>query len=186
MKNVSDIDWTTWEPQVRATLLFVIEGDQVLLIHKKRGLGAGNINGPGGRLEPGETALDAAVREVQEELCITPLDISYSGELSFQFIDGLSIHCSVFRAAAFEGEPQETDEAVPLWTDLDKIPYERMWADDRYWIPLMLARTPFKGWFLFDGARMLDRLVTVHRLSGCHSNSGEPAQWLQKRATTNR
>ena len=51
MRTVNDIDWTTWQPQQRATLLFVIQGNQVLLIHKKRGLGAGNINGPGGRLE---------------------------------------------------------------------------------------------------------------------------------------
>jgi len=159
MNNVSDINWTIWEPQQRATLLFVIEGGHVLLIHKKRGLGAGNINGPGGRLEPGETPLLAAVREVQEELCITPRDIERSGELFFQFVDGLSIHCTVFRAAARDGDPQETDEAVPLWTDLDKIPYNRMWADDRYWIPLMLARTPFTGWFLFDEDRMLDHRI---------------------------
>jgi 8-oxo-dGTP diphosphatase len=156
VKSVSDIDWTTWQPQQRATLLFVIEGNRILLIHKKRGLGAGNINGPGGRLEPGENPLDAAVREVQEELCITPREIEYSGELFFQFVDGLSIHCSVFRAAAYDGEPQETDEAIPLWTDLEKIPYERMWADDRHWIPLMLERIPFKGYFVFDEAHMLD------------------------------
>lgn len=171
MKTVNDIDWTRWEPRQRATLLFVIEDNRVLLIHKKRGLGAGNINGPGGRLEPGETPLAAAVREVQEELCITPREIEYSGELFFQFIDGLSIHCTVFRAAAYDGEPQETDEAIPLWTDLDKIPYERMWEDDRYWIPLMIARTPFNGYFVFDGEHMLD-----YRFSACHSNSGDPAQ----------
>jgi len=159
VKTVNDIDWTRWEPQQRATLLFVIEGNRVLLIHKKRGLGAGKINGPGGRLEPGETPLAAAVREVQEELCITTGDITYSGELSFQFVDGLSIHCTVFRAASYDGEPQETDEAIPLWTDLDKIPYDRMWTDDRYWIPLMLNHTRFKGWFIFDGERMLDHLL---------------------------
>ncbi len=159
INTVSDIDWTTWQPQQRATLLFVIEHDRVLLIHKKRGLGAGKINGPGGRLEPGETPLAAAVREVQEELCITPGDIDYSGVLFFQFVDGLSIHCTVFRAASHEGEPQETDEAIPLWMDLDKIPYDRMWTDDRHWIPLMLNRTRFSGYFLFDGECMLD-----HRL----------------------
>jgi len=31
-----------------------------------------------------------------------------------------------------------------------------MWADDRYWIPLMLARTLFKGYFVFDAEAMLD------------------------------
>ena len=50
-----DIDWTQWTPQERATLLFVRRDGQVLLIRKKRGLGAGKINGPGGRLDNGET-----------------------------------------------------------------------------------------------------------------------------------
>ena len=156
MRKVSDIDWATWNPQQRATLLFVIRDGEVLLIHKKRGLGAGNINGPGGRLEPGETPLQAAIREVEEELCITPEDISHCGELSFQFVDGLSIHCTVFRAESFRGTPQETDEAIPLWTPVDQIPYDRMWADDRCWLPLMLDRTPFTGQFIFDDHRMVD------------------------------
>ncbi len=167
MKFVSEINWSAWTPQQRASLLFVIKQGRILLIHKKRGLGAGNINGPGGRIEPGESPLEAAIREVQEELCITPGNITGSGKLFFQFIDGLSIHCTVFRASSHEGEPQETDEAIPLWVDLDCIPYDRMWADDRYWIPLMLAQTPFKGFFVFDNDRMLDyRLETAEEAVG--------------------
>ena len=46
--RIEEIDWNAWEPQQRATLLFVIHGGEILLIRKKRGLGAGKINGPGG------------------------------------------------------------------------------------------------------------------------------------------
>ena len=53
--NVSSIDWTSWQPDMVATLMFDVEDSRVLLIRKKRGLGAGNINGPGGKLDPGET-----------------------------------------------------------------------------------------------------------------------------------
>ncbi|MEM9057182.1 MAG: NUDIX domain-containing protein, partial [Pseudomonadota bacterium] len=60
------IDWAAWTPKDIATLLFVVRGGEVLLIHKKRGLGAGKINGPGGRVEPGETVQECAVREVRE------------------------------------------------------------------------------------------------------------------------
>ena len=48
--RIKDVDWESWEPEQVATLLFVIKDTEVLLIHKKRGLGAGKINGPGGKL----------------------------------------------------------------------------------------------------------------------------------------
>jgi 8-oxo-dGTP diphosphatase len=152
-------DWSTWVPRERANLCFITRGGEVLLIHKKRGLGAGKINGPGGRLEPGESALDAAVREVQEELGVTPRDPRFRGELFFQFADGYSLHCAVFLAGDCEGEPVETDEAVPLWVGIDAIPFDRMWADDRYWLPGLLAGRSFRGYFEFDGDRMLSHRV---------------------------
>lgn len=156
-----DIDWSNWKAEQPATLLFVVRNGQVLLIHKKRGLGAGKINGPGGRLDNGELPLQGAIREVQEELRVTPIGIEHCGELSFQFVDGLSIHVKVFRARDCEGEPQETDEAIPLWAPIGQIPFDKMWADDRLWIPLMLAGKKFAGRFLFDGDAMLGHEIEV-------------------------
>jgi 8-oxo-dGTP diphosphatase len=156
-----DIVWKNWRAEQLAVLLFVIKDEKVLLIHKKRGLGAGKINAPGGRIDAGETSLQAAIREVEEEVLVTPVGIEHCGELAFQFVDGLSIHVEVFRAGDCIGEPQETGEALPFWTSIDKIPFERMWADDREWIPLMLARKKFKGRFLFDGDRMLGHEIEL-------------------------
>lgn len=156
MKSLSDIDWTTWKAKDPATLVFVIKGGQMLLIRKKRGLGAGKINGPGGRLEPGEKPLEAAIREAQEELCITPLNLSYSGQNLFQFVDGYSIHVHVYKCDDYEGSPTETDEASPIWVPLDAIPYDEMWEDDELWIPLVLDDVPFYGRYLFDDDVMLD------------------------------
>ena len=154
--SLTDIDWHTWRPVDPATLLFVVQDGKVLLIRKKRGLGAGKINGPGGRLEAGEAPHDGAVREVREELLVTPTALEKGGELMFQFIDGYSIHVHVFRASGLIGEPTETDEAAPLWCELGAIPYEEMWEDDRIWMPHLLDRRPFQGRFLFDKERMLD------------------------------
>ena len=157
------IDWTTWIPRERANLCFIVKAGRVLLIRKKRGLGAGKINGPGGKVEPGETALESAIREVQEEIGVTPLRIEDRGVLHFQFLDGYSLQCAVFVALDFDGEPIETDEAVPLWFDLEAIPFEEMWADDRHWLPEMLAGKRFRAWFEFDGDRMLSRDVWVEK-----------------------
>ncbi len=160
--KLNEIDWQTWQPVNHATLVFVIRDSQVLLIRKRRGLGAGKINGPGGKIDPGETALECAVREVEEELLVTPTGLDQRGELLFQFIDGYSIHVHVFTATDCQGAPQKTDEAIPLWTDLDQIPYDEMWADDRIWLPLMLAGQTFKGRFIFDDDAMLDHDLVSH------------------------
>lgn len=157
--SLADIDWATWRPVDPATLLFVIQDGRILLIRKKRGLGAGKINGPGGRLEAGEQPREAAIREVQEELLVTPTDLEKGGELRFQFVDGYAIHVHVFRAGGLIGEPTETDEATPIWADIDAIPYDEMWEDDRIWIPHLLEGRPFEGRFLFDDDRMLDWVV---------------------------
>jgi len=166
-KTVADINWATWTPTERAVLLFVVQDGRILLIRKKLGLGAGKINGPGGRIEPGETPEAAAIRETQEELCITPHAIRHCGELSFQFQDGFSIHAHVFKTEGFSGAPQETREAIPHWFALDAIPYHEMWADDAHWLPLMLADRFFQGYFLFDGDAMAD-----HRISS--ASPGRP------------
>ena len=152
---MSEPDWTSWTPKERASLCFVVEGGRILLIHKKRGLGAGKVNGPGGRLEPGETALDGARRETEEEVGVTPTGLEKAGELHFQFVDGYSLHCSVFRASGAEGTAVETAEADPFWVETGKIPFDKMWTDDRLWIPWMLAKRPFLGYFHFDGDKML-------------------------------
>ncbi len=153
--------WDGWTPEERATLLFVVSGGRILLIEKHRGLGQGKINGPGGRLEPGETPRAAAVREAEEEIRIRPTGIRPAGELRFQFVDGYSIHVYVFRADGFAGEPEPTVEATPLWADLESIPYERMWEDDAIWLPLLLREQPFSGRFVFDGELMLTNEVAL-------------------------
>lgn len=159
-----EMDWTTWQPRERATLLFVVKDGHILLIRKKRGLGAGKINGPGGRLEPGETPLEAAVRETREELGIEAVAPDLRGELHFQFLDGYSLHCSVFLSPDCVGEPIETDEAIPLWTPLDAIPYHEMWEDDARWLPGVLDGGQFRGFFVFDGEKMLSHSVTWESL----------------------
>jgi len=156
------MDWTTWIPSERANLCFIIKGGRVLLIHKKRGLGAGKINAPGGKLEPGETGLEAAIRETQEEVGVTPLHLEERGLLRFQFTDGYSLSCLVFVAHDLLGEPVSTPEADPIWVPVDEVPYTEMWADDREWLPTILEGGTFTGSFLFDGERMVEKHVRLH------------------------
>jgi len=156
MNQLTDLDWDTWKAKDPATLVFVIRDDEVLLINKKTGLGKGKVNGPGGKVDPGETPEACAVRECREELGIVVSNLEYCGEHRFQFVDGYSIHVWVYRTRDFEGEPVETREARPLWVPLDEIPYDQMWEDDQYWLPMVIAGQRFRTRWIFDGDRMLD------------------------------
>lgn len=156
MKQLSDVEWNGWQAKDPATLVFVIRDGKILLIDKKTGFGRGKVNGPGGKVEKGESPQACAIRECQEELGITVSNLSYSGQHRFQFVDGYSIHVWVYSSEEFKGVPVETLEARPLWVSVDEIPYERMWEDDSLWLPMLLRGERFQGRWLFDGDTMLD------------------------------
>src|ERR1700730_8725130 len=153
------MDWSSWQPRERATLCFVLDRERVLMIRKKRGLGGGKINGEGGRLEGGESPLHGTLRETQEELGITLIDPVERGELHFQFLDGYSLFCTVFVASRFNGTPVETEEAAPLWFDVRRLPFHEMWEDDQLWLGSALEGKSFRGFFDFDGEKMLSQRV---------------------------
>jgi 8-oxo-dGTP diphosphatase len=152
--HVDTFDWNTWNPTDDAVICFICHADRVLLIEKKRGLGGGKVNGPGGKLEDGEDALAAAIRETEEEVGLIPHTPIRMAELSFVFLDGYSLRCDVFTATAYSGTLRETPEAKPFWCDTDAIPYERMWEDDALWLPQVLRGERLAARFIFDGDAM--------------------------------
>jgi 8-oxo-dGTP diphosphatase len=155
-------DWSSWTPRERAVLVFVKEADQLLLIHKKRGLGAGKVSSPGGRVEPGETWDQAAHRELREETGLSVNDLSHKADLWFQFTSGYSMAVRVFLGGGWSGTLTACEEADPFWHPAAQIPWDQMWADDALWLPPVLAGRQVTGRFVFDGDRMQE--ATVHIL----------------------
>ncbi len=153
--DINSLDWQAWIPTEEATLCFIRKGGKLLLMTKKTGMGTGLINAPGGRIEPGETPLEGAIRETEEEVLVTPEKLVKKAELYFQFTDGYKLKGHVFVAEDYRGEMGATEEADPFWIDEQEIPYDRMWEDDRYWLPLMLAGWDVKGYFVFREEEML-------------------------------
>ena len=117
---------------------------EVLVGLKKTGFGAGLINCPGGKLEPGETAAEAVVREFAEETGMTLAvgGLKPAAELVFRFPDVPEwddIRLYYFTATEFAGEPQESAEIAADWLPEAELPYDRMWDDSRLWLPPVLA-----------------------------------------------
>lgn len=127
------------------TLVFLRRKGQILLAMKKRGFGVGKWNGAGGKADPGETMEQAAIRECQEEINVTPLNLQKLGELHFFDLPDVEHYCHVFVASEWEGELSETEEMRPQWFNTKAIPYTDMWPDDEFWLPLLIDGKSFKG-----------------------------------------
>ena len=133
------------------TLCIVYQYPKILLGMKKRGHGEGKWNGFGGKVEQGETIEEATKRETKEEAGIETSKIERLGILEFSYQDGsgnMEVH--VFCAKEFKGSLTESEEMKPKWFDINEIPYDQMWDDDKYWLPLFLKNKKFKGKFSFD------------------------------------
>jgi 8-oxo-dGTP pyrophosphatase MutT (NUDIX family) len=116
---------------------------EVLLGEKLTGLGTGKFVGAGGKLEPAESPVDAAVREVAEELgvVVAPTDLEAISLITYPFVDRdeWSQRSHGFLARTWTGEPTASSELDPQWFAIAEIPFDRMWADAATWLPQALA-----------------------------------------------
>ena len=139
--------------RIETTLALLKQGDKILLAMKKRGFGAGNYNGVGGKIKENETPEEAMIRETQEEIFVTPTEYEKVGIVEFEeYIKGekqnLIFH--LYMVNKWIGEPTESDEMKPYWFKMDSIPYDKMFADDKYWLPLVLGGKKIDAHFSFD------------------------------------
>ena len=128
-----------------ATLVFLVRGKpptELLLGMKNRGFGSGKYNGFGGKVESGETIEHAAARELKEEcgVAVAVEELTRAARLGFFFPAqpdwNQVVH--VFLARRWMGDPVASPEMTPAWFGVQTLPYEKMWVDDPYWLPLVL------------------------------------------------
>lgn len=127
----------------KTTVVFPLQGEQLLLGMKKRGFGAGWWNGFGGKLEFGESYVTSAVRETSEEvgLAVDESHLRHAANIIFRFDGKVDVVTKVYIATEFEGTPTETEEMKPQWFQQAEIPYDTMWPGDDKWIPKILSDT---------------------------------------------
>jgi 8-oxo-dGTP diphosphatase len=128
---------------------------EVLLGHKKTGLGTGKIVGLGGHVEPGESAAEAAAREVKEEsgICVTPGSLALAAHVTFLFPARPSwdMDVEIFTTAGWAGEAAESEEIRPQWFPVAALPFDRMWDDAPRWLPRVLAGEHLRATFTYAG-----------------------------------
>ena len=126
------------------TLVFVRKqkSKEILLGMKLRGFGKGKWNGFGGKIEPGETIEEAAVRELHEEsnLTIKTSDLQKRALITFTMQESLKLmHVHVFETFTYVCEEKESDEMKPQWFFEKDIPFDQTWPDVSTSISLLIT-----------------------------------------------
>lgn len=133
----------------------------------------GKVNGLGGKLEPDESVVACARREVEEEASVELTSLALRGTITWTNFgpkreEWLGF---VFLADAWDGEPPATnDEGTLIWVDRSRLlaacsedPETRaaaglpMWDGDRHFVPLVFDddQRAFHGTMPYDRDRPL-------------------------------
>ena len=156
----------------KSTLLFLIKRSKttpgkpgagsaitdICLAMKKRSFGAGRWNGVGGKVAPGETVRDAAIRETREEIGVAVHDLKAIAQLAFIFSKNPSWNQTMYAyfCETWDGVPTESEEMRPQWFSVNALPFSEMWPDDIFWIPPVLAGKLIKGSFTFGEGDVIE------------------------------
>jgi len=133
---------------------------ELLLGLKKKGFGRGKWNGFGGKFEPfkgDSSVLDTAIRETEEEAKIKARDLEKVAVFNFYYLNNNNWNQQVhiFLCNNWFGHPKESDEMKPAWFEEEKIPFDKMWADDKFWLPEILKGKKLKGEFTFRDKKII-------------------------------
>ncbi|HYD35208.1 MAG TPA: HAD-IA family hydrolase [Vitreimonas sp.] len=150
------------------TLCFLLRENQVLLGLKKKGFGQGKYVGIGGKVESGEGIEQAVIREVEEEIEVTPTKLIPAGVVNFYFpYQDSPIRWNqqgnIYLTTSWTGQIQETAEIAPQWWEITALPYDQMWPDAVYWLELALRRQLQTGVFLYTQTLQLEEVVLLTR-----------------------
>lgn len=136
------LDQVSWTNPVPAVGVVCLRGETVLLIRRGTPPRQGEWSLPGGRIEPGERAVDAALRELREETGVEARIIDLIDVVDGIFPDAGRHYVLIDYAAAWvSGEPVAGDDALEArFVALTEIDALIEWSETRRVIRMAAAR----------------------------------------------
>lgn len=121
----------SWSNPVPAVGVVCLKGDAVLLIRRGRPPRQGEWSLPGGRIEPGERAVDAALRELREETGVEAEIVALVDVVDGVFPEaGLHYVLIDYAARWLSGAPIAGDDAMEArFVPLDEIDGLVSWSE---------------------------------------------------------
>nr|WP_314276717.1 8-oxo-dGTP diphosphatase [uncultured Peptostreptococcus sp.] len=122
------------------TLCYLQRDGKYLMLHrtkKKNDINKGKWIGVGGKLEPGESPYECALREIREETGYTAKSCDFRGIVVFRYNDNPPEEMYLYTCSDFEGVEIECDEGDLAWIDEDKLLDLNIWEGDRIFINLV-------------------------------------------------
>ena len=149
-----------------ATLCYIRKDHKTLMIHrvkKENDMHQGKWNGLGGKLEPGETPEECAIREIYEESGLRVTQPILKGLLTFpKFANNEDWYAFVFVANNFEGELIESPEGHLHWVDDSRLYELNLWEGDLIFLPWLDRPGFFSGKFIYQDGRLIDHQVVFY------------------------
>ena len=149
-----------------ATLCYLRHEGKTLMVHrikKKNDMHAGKWNGLGGKLEPGETPEECAVREILEESGLKVINPILKGVLTFPaFSNDEDWYAFVFVAHEFEGQLIDSPEGDLKWVDNSELLDLNLWDGDRIFLPWLERPGFFSGKFIYENGRFIEHQVVFY------------------------
>lgn len=149
-----------------ATLCYVRRDNKTLMVHrikKENDMHQGKWNGLGGKLEPGETPEECAIREIREESGLEVKHLVLKGLLTFPlFAKNEDWYAFVYVVDQVEGDLIESPEGILEWVDNDKILELNLWEGDHIFLPWLERSGFFSAKFVYDNGQYIDHQVVYY------------------------
>jgi 8-oxo-dGTP diphosphatase len=150
-----------------ATLCYVRRAGKTLMVYRNKkpnDIHMGKWNGLGGKLEPGESPEECAVREVFEESGLHVNELTLKGFLTFpSFSSDEDWYAFVYLITDFSGSLINSPEGDLRWVDDNKLLDLNLWEGDRIFLPMLTNPGIFSGKFVYKDGKLTHHAMVSYK-----------------------